>query len=177
MRNEDNRYQRPPPGREVDAARSCERRIWYGYGQLARSEKDPLGLFLHDVIRVFGEVALLGLPALLYIWQYPRTTFVDVTAMALVAWITMTIVGALVRGGWIHPLATAIAGWVTLAPSLLVLRVGYFNLTLVAAAFGGLFVSEVTSRPWLGLVVSGIVAAVATLLFPRTVDEFLSRRR
>ncbi|AUX08614.1 hypothetical protein AArcSl_0976 [Halalkaliarchaeum desulfuricum] len=177
MTEDDGRYRRPPPGREAAASRSPERRIWYGYGQLARGKKDPLGMFLHDVIRVFGEVAVLGLPALLYIWQYPRTEFVDVTAMALVAWVTMTIVGALVRGGWIHPLWTAIPGWVTLAPSLLVLRVGYFNLTLLAAAFGGLSLSGATSRPWLGLLVSGIVATVATLLFPRTVDEFMARRR
>lgn len=85
--------------------------------------------------------------------------------------------GALIRGGWIHPLATPSPGWVTLAPSLLVLRLGYFNLTLVAAAFGGRFVSGAASRPWLGLLVSGIVATAATLLFPRVVDEFLGRRR
>jgi hypothetical protein len=87
------------PGRETAAAESRNRRTWYGYGKIARVEKSRFGVFLHDVTRIYGEISVLSLPALLVIFHYPKTTFVDVTAMALVAWMTMVLVGTLIRGG------------------------------------------------------------------------------
>jgi hypothetical protein len=168
---------RGPPGRETAAARSSERWIWYGYGTLTRNRKDGIGTFLHDTVRLYAEVSVLALPALFYVWLYPRTVFFDVTAMAMVAWMTMTVTGTLVRGGWVHPPATATPGWVTLAPSLLALRVPYFNLALLVASFGGLAVSGLVGRPLAGGLWAGGVAALSMLAFPRVVDEWMARRR
>ncbi len=171
------RPHRGPPGRETAAARTNVRRGWYGYGNLARFEKSGTGMFLTDVVRVYGEVSIISLPALLLVWVYPQTTFFDVTAMALVAWMAMTLVGTLVRGGWVRPLATAFPGWVTLAPTLLVLRFLYFNLAILMAAFGGLALAAATGRPAVGLLFATLVAVGTTLLFPRSADEWLTRRR
>lgn len=165
---------RGPPGRETAAARSTERRVWYGYGSLSRAEKSAFGAFLHDTTRIFGEVAVLGLPALLYVWAYPTTAFYDVTATAVTAWVVMTLVGTLVRGGWIHPLWTDAPGWVTLSPSLLVVRVGYYVPALLVAAFGGFWLSE-AATPAAGLPFSAAVAAVSMLAFPRLAEAWLAR--
>jgi hypothetical protein len=71
-----------------------------------------------------------------------------------------------------------------LSPSLLVLRIGYFNLALAVAAFGGLavagVVAAVTTGPVFGPVValcwtSG-VAATSMLAFPRVAGEWLALR-
>ena len=167
---------RGPRGRETAAAESGTRQIWYGYGHLSRREKDGYGVFLHDVVRIYGEVSVISLPVLLFVWAYPTTAFLDVTAMATVAWLTMTLVGTLVRGGWIQPLATDTPGWVTLAPTLLGLRLGYFNLTFAVSSFGGLALADVTGVGPLGLLWSIGVAALAMLLFPRVAEEWLAGR-
>lgn len=166
--------QRGPPGREIDAADSNERRIWYGYGTLARAEKDPIGMFLQDVIRIYGEITVLSLPVLIVVMVLPAGSG-DATATALLAWILMTLVGTLIRGGWIRPLATDTPGWVTLAPWLLVLRVGYFNATFALAAFGGTIVGAAVGWPPVGLLWAAAVAIVSMLCFPRVAEETASR--
>lgn len=166
-----------PPGRETAAARSSERRTWYGYGSLTRSEKDGPGVFLHDTTRIFAEVSVLSLPALLSIMAYPGSGWYDAKATGLVAWLTMTLVGALLRGGWVAPLATATRGWVTLAPSLLALRVLVFNVVVSMAAFGGLAVGGAVGWPPAGVVWSVGVAALSMLAFPRIAEEWLARVR
>jgi len=168
---------RGPRGRETAAAESGTRRTWYGYGRLSWTEKDGYGVFLHDIIRIYGEVSIIGLPLLLFVWAYPTTAFLDVTAMAMVAWLTMTLVGTLIRGGWVRPLATGTPGWATLAPTLLVLRLGYFNLTFAVSSFGGLAVAAVTGVGPLGLAWSSGSAALAMLLFPRAAEGWLGRSR
>jgi hypothetical protein len=93
------------------------------------------------------------------------------------------IVGTLVRGGFVRPLATPTPGWVTLSPSLLLARIPYFNGGLALAIFGGLRVEQAMT----GLaavsgsvgVVAGLAwaAGVATLLslcFPRFAERWLS---
>jgi len=154
---------------------STERRIWYGYGQLARAEKSRFGAFLHDTIRIFGEVAVLGLPALLCVWVSPTTAFYDVTATAMVAWAGMTLVGPLVRGGWIHPIGTDAPGWVRLAPSLLLLRAAYYNAVLLRASFGVFALSVIAGRPALGFLFAAAVACLSMLAFPRVTDEWMAR--
>lgn len=173
----DSFTRRDPPGREARAAQTGTRRIWYGYGQLSRAEKDGFGVFLHDVIRIYGEVSIIGLPLLLVVWVYPTTAFLDITAMAMMAWLTMTLLGTLVRGGWVHPLWTETPGWVTLAPTLLVFRLVYFNLTLAISSFGGLSLAALAGTGLVGLLWSGGFAALAMLLFPRTAEEWMSRWR
>lgn len=90
---------------------------------------------------------------------------------------TMTLVGTLVRGGWIRPLATPSPGWVTLAPTLLVLRFLYFNLAILTASFGGLALASVAGRPAVGVLFAAVVAVGTMLLFPRSADEWMARRR
>jgi hypothetical protein len=174
-----------PPGRETAAARSNVRRIWYGYGQLGRAEKNRLGLFLHDTVRIYAEVSVLSLPVLFAIMAVPATGRLDAKATGLVAWLTMTFAGTLIRGGWVRPLATPALGWVRLSPALLVLRVGYFNLALAVAAFGGVAVAGAVPAvvtgpavgPGLALAWAGSVAVVSTFAFPRVAGEWLAVRR
>ncbi|QSG04147.1 hypothetical protein [Natranaeroarchaeum sulfidigenes] len=167
--------QRGPPGRETTAAESTERRIWYGYGTLGRAEKDPLGMFLQDVIRIYGEVTVISLPILLLVHILPAGVWYDATGAALVAWILMTLVGTLIRGGWVQPLATDTPGWVTLSPWLLVLRVLYFNVTFVVAAFGGVFLGAALGWTPVSVLWAGAVAILSMLFFPRTGEETASR--
>ncbi len=167
---------RSVPGRETAVAESSERRGWHGYGTLSRVEKSGFGCLFHDTSRVFGEVAVLGLPALVCVWISPQETFVGATAMALLAWLVMTLVGTLVRGGWIHPPATPTPGWVTLSPWLLILRVFYFNPVLLVASFGGSWVTGLLESSVLGLAFAGGVAALSMLAFPRVVDWWMVRR-
>ena len=164
------------PGRETAAAVSRKRRTWYGYGQIAQVEKSWFGVFLHDVARIYAEITVLSLPALFIIARYPVTTFVDVTAMGLLAWMTMVLMGTLIRIGLITPVATTSPGWVTLAPTLVVLRLGYFNLGLLVASFGGLGLATVAGAA-AGLLWAGGFGAVLMLLFPRTAELWLARGR
>ncbi len=173
-----------PPGRETARARSNVRRIWYGYGKLGRAEKSGPGVFLHDVVRIYAEVSVLSLPVLFAIMAVPATGRLDAKATGLVAWMTMTLVGTLIRGGWVRPLATPALGWVRLSPTLLLFRVGYFNLALALAAFAGLAVAGavagVTADPLAGPLAAlgwaGGVAAVSTLAFPRLAGEWFTLR-
>jgi len=167
--------QRGPPGRETDAADSTERRIWYGYGTLGRAEKDPLGMLLQDVIRIYGEVTVLSLPILLLVHILPPGVWYDATGTALVAWILMTGVGTLVRGGWVQPLATDTRGWVTLSPWLLVLRLVYFNGMFALAAFGGVLVGALVGWPLVSVLWSASVAILSMLVFPRIGEETARR--
>lgn len=169
-----------PPGRETAAARSRERLVWYGYGSLRRATKDGPGLFLHDTLRVFAEVSVLSLPCLLLIEATPPPGPFDAKATGLLAWLTMTFVGTLVRGGWIRPIVTTAPGWVRLSPPLLLLRIGYFNAVMLLAAFGGLAAgTSVVGTPLIGLTAAGLVAVLGTLAFPRVAEEYTAawRRR
>jgi hypothetical protein len=166
-----------PEGRETAAARSRELRIWYGYGQLGRAKKNGLGLFLHDTVRIYAEVSVLALPALLLITAYPTAAWWNAKGTGLLAWMTMTFVGTLVRGGWIRPLRSRSLGWVTLAPTLLALRLLYFNLAMVTAAYGGLAVATVVGwEPASALWAVGI-STLAMLAFPATTHRWLGWRR
>jgi hypothetical protein len=118
---------------------------------------------------------VLSLPALFAIMAYPASGWYDAKATGLVAWLTMTFVGTLVRGGWVAPLATSTRGWVTLAPWLLVLRVGFFNLVVALAAFGGLAVGVAVGWPPASVGWAFGVAVLSMLAFPRMAEEWLAR--
>ncbi len=173
---------RGPPGRETAAARTTERRTWYGYGHLTRTEKSGVGVFLHDATRIFAEVTVFSLPVLLFVMDYPATGWFDAKATGLVAWAVAVFIGTLVRGGWIRPLATDTLGWVTLAPSLLVLRIPYYNGVMALAVFGGLAVGgrvAASVDPGIGvgagLGATVLVALVGVLAFPRIAEAWLER--
>ena len=155
------------PGRRTRPAYSRTRRTWYGYGRLAHVEKSGFGRVLHDCPHVFGDVSIPAFPMLFAIMATPGRGVYDATAAGLLAWMTMVAVGTAIRGGWIRPLATETLGWVTLAPSLILLRFVYYNLALAAAVFGGVAIADAAGYAPLSLAVSFVVAVVSTLAFPR----------
>ncbi|MFB6189546.1 MAG: hypothetical protein ABEI57_06650 [Halapricum sp.] len=165
-----------PPGRETSLAKSRYRRNWAGIGNRTGTEKDLLGLVLTDLGRLIGEVAILTLPLLFYLAIAPPGGSYSVFDMLLVAWPTMIVVGTLLRGGWIAPPLTDAPGWVRLFPTLILLRLVYFNGALVLAIFGGRAVASATEMAAVGLVWSLVVAAASMLLFPRVVDVWMARR-
>ncbi|MFC4542131.1 hypothetical protein ACFO5R_09345 [Halosolutus amylolyticus] len=167
------------PARQTEPAYSATRRTWYGYGSLARVEKSGFGRVLHDCSTVFGDVSIPSLPVLFAIVVAPGTGAYDATAAGIVAWPTMVAVGTAVRGGWIRPLATDTLGWVAITPSLILLRVVYYNLVLIVAVFGGVAVANAVGIAPLSLVVAFVVAIGSMLSFPRLAERFYGvvRRR
>jgi len=176
---------RGPPGRETAAAESNERRSWYGYGHLTRTEKGGVGLFLHDATRIFGEVTVISLPVLLFVMDYPATGWFDAKATGLVTWTVAILVGTLVRGGWVRPLASGTRGWVSLNPTLLALRVPYFNAVMALGIFGGLWIAgllvgfDAGTVPVIAVGLGWAVLAplVGFLAFPCVAEELMARRR
>ncbi|WP_265111829.1 hypothetical protein [Halosolutus halophilus] len=163
---------RSNPARQTEPAYSTTRRTWYGYGSLATVEKSGFGRFLHDCSTVFGDVSIPSLPVLFALVAAPGTGPYDATAAGLVAWTSMVVVGTAIRGGWIAPLATDTLGWVSITPSLLVLRVVYYNFVLAVAVFGGVAVANAAGIAPLSLVVAAVVAIGSALTFPRLAESF-----
>ncbi|AGB39560.1 hypothetical protein [Natronococcus occultus] len=166
-----------PPGRRTRPAETRTRRSWYGYGKLATVEKSRFGCFLHDVTSIFGEVSILGLPALLLVAMTDPASGAVVTGAALVAWIVMVIVGALVRGGWIRPLGTETLGWVTLSAALIGLRLGYYNAVLLLGGYGGALLGTVLGTTWIAPVAAAAIGAGAMLAFPALGERVARARR
>ena len=166
-----------PPGRETTAATSTYRSEFLGIGSRGVSEKDRLGSLLADFGRIVGEVGALALPVMLYlpfaVWR-PLALF----ETWLAALTTMIAVATLIRNGRIASLPfTDAPGWARLFPTLILLRLLYFNGTLLTAIYGGGAVAELTGAPAAGLALSVVVSAAATLLFPRAVDAWMAGRR
>ncbi|MXV63163.1 hypothetical protein GS429_14010 [Natronorubrum sp. JWXQ-INN-674] len=155
------------PGRQTRPAHSATRRTWYGYGKRARVEKSGFGRFLHDCSYVFGDISSLSLPVLFAIMAAPGAGAFDATAAGLLAWTTMVLIGTAIRGGWIRPPATETLGWVAVTPSLVALRLVYYNLALGIAVFGGVAMANAAGIAPLSLIVAFVVAAGSTLAFPR----------
>lgn len=166
-----------PPGRRTRPAYTQRRQSWYGYGTIANMEKSRFGCFLHDVTAIFGEVSILGLPVLMYVATTDAGGGYGVTAAALVAWMTTVFAGALVRGGLVRPLATETLGWVAFSPALIVLRVVYYNVVLLVAAYGSVLVATAVDVPPLSLAVAVAIAILAVLAFPRLGEEVARSRR
>ena len=154
------------PGRKTRPAYTRRRRTWYGHGQTAPVEKNVFGQFLHDIQYVFAEISLVSLPVLYYF-------LVSAPAMketAFVAWMVMVIVATLIHIGSIRPLATDTLGWVTITPLLVGVRFIYYNLTLLAATYGGLALAAGVGAPVLSIGVAGVVGAASMLVFPRLAE-------
>ena len=159
-----------PPGRETRPAHSRERRIWYGHGQLARAELSGPGRFIHDSLRVSADVSVASLPVLLFVLLAGGVGTYGPRTAVFAGLLSMALVGTAVRGGWITPLATATRGWVSLSPSLVALRVVYYNLALALAAYGGVAVASAGGRPPASLGVAVLVGGAAALSFPRVAE-------
>jgi hypothetical protein len=164
------------PGRRTRPAYTQKRRSWYGYGTIANLEKSRFGCFLHDLTSIFGEVSIVGLPVLMIVAIAAPPTSYGVTTAMTVAWLTMTVVGALVRGGTIRPLGTDTLGWLTLSPALIVLRVLYYNTVLAGAALGGVALAGLVGIPPMSVIVAAIVGALSMLVLP-TLGERVARSR
>lgn len=163
------------PGRQTRPAYSRKRRTWYGHMQRARVEKSGFGRFLHDATYVFGDVSAFALPSFFYVMAAADGRGYGVTAGALVAWATMVFVGTAIRGGWVAPFATDVLGWVSIRPALLLLRLAYYNLVVVLAAYGGVVAAGALAWPPASLAIAFVVAGVATLSFP-AIAESVARR-
>lgn len=163
------------PGRKTRPAYTDRRRTWFGWGQIGYAEKNVFGRFLHDLPYVFLEVFVAGLPAIWYIFATAPVVGFGVKDTGFVAWMTMIIVATLVHMGLVRPLATDTLGWVSITPTLVGLRVVYYNAALLAAAYGGVLVAGVTS-PLIPVAVAAILAGVAMLAFP-ALAEAVARRR
>ncbi|NHN48951.1 hypothetical protein G9464_15305 [Halostella sp. JP-L12] len=159
-----------PPGRETRPAYSRKRRTWYGHGQLARTELDETGRFIHDTLRLSADVFLGSLPVLLFVMLAGGLDVYGPRTALLAAILALTLAGTAVRGGWIPPLATSTLGWVALTPSLVALRVVYYNFTLGVAAYGGVAVATAVETPPVSLAVAVLVGVVAALSFPRVAE-------
>lgn len=166
-----------PPGRETRAATTTYRSEFLAIGNRAGSEKDRLGALLADFGRIAGEVAGTTLPAMLYLpfaLGQPAALF----ETWLVGLATIVAVATLIRNGRIASLPfTDAPGWVRLFPTLILLRLLYFNGALLAAIYGGGAVAAVTGATAAGLAWSIVVCATATLVFPGTVDAWMAARR
>ncbi|NEU56531.1 hypothetical protein [Halorussus sp. MSC15.2] len=134
-------------------------------------EKDGVGVFLDDVAYTFGDVSALGLPVLSVLLMADASEWFGLKAFGLVAWLTMVGGAALIRGGWVSPLATDALGWVAMTPWLVALRLVYYNATLALAAYGG----RALAGRWSPLAAAGfalVVGALSAALFPRAGDSF-----
>ncbi|MFU8868564.1 hypothetical protein [Natronococcus sp.] len=164
------------PGRRTRPAYTRKRQSWYGYGTIANLEKSRFGCFLHDVTSIFGEVSILGLPILLVVSVSDSTASYGVTTAAIVAWLTMVLVGALVRGGWVRPPGTETLGWLTFSPALIALRFVHYNTVLAVAAYGGVAVATVVGVPLLSVTVAVAVGVGSMLVLP-AIGESIARSR
>lgn len=159
------------PARQTGPARSRTRRTWYGYGTLTSVEKSGFGRFLHDVSYVFADVSIPALPVLFAIVATASQSGYGPVGAGLVAWATTTVVGTAIRGGWIRPLATPTLGWVSVTPSLVALRVLYYNSLLGLAAFGSVAVASAVGIAPLSLALAFLASLLGTLSFPRIAES------
>lgn len=164
------------PGRDTRPAYSRRRRTWYGLGHITSAEKDPIGCYLHDVVTVFTDISVLSLPALYVVSRTPEDGYFGVVSSALVVWMTMTVVAAAIRGGWVRPLATDTLGWVSITPSLVGLRIVYYNAVLLGASFGSVAIVGALGVPRASLALAFAIGLGSVLAFPRLGESFVRRR-
>jgi hypothetical protein len=159
------------PARQTRAATSRRRQSWSGWGEGQVDEKDAVGVFLDDVTYAFADVSVPSIPFLWHVMMADGGAWFGLKAFSLVAWLTMVAGAALIRGGWVRPLATDTPGWVALTPWLVALRLGYFNGTLALSAFGGREIAASVS-PLAGGGFALLVGALSVALFPRVAESF-----
>lgn len=164
-----------PPSRETEAARSPERRTWYGYGRLARVEKRGASRYLHDLTYAFADVSLFGLPAVLLVFLAAGTAAFGARTLTLVVWLSMTATAAAIRGGWVTPLATPVPGWVSITPMLIALRICYYNAALAVAVVASLALAGTLGSPPAAIGFAIVLALLATLAFPALAEEVYRR--
>lgn len=135
-------------------------------------EKDAFGAWLDDIGYAFGEVSVLSLPLLLYVVYTGNPRYFGVTYAAFLAWMTMVVCVGTIRGGWVSPVATDVRGWVSLKPSLVLLRLLYYNIALAVATYASPQIGVLVNWPPITTLVAILIAAVAIGIFPRLADEY-----
>lgn len=150
--------------------------MWFGWGRTGSVEKNAYGRFLHDLPYVFLEVFGLSLPASFYVLSTVVDGGFGITGAAFVAVLTMTIAATVIHMGLVRPLATDTLGWVSMTPSLLAVRLVYYNLVLLAAAYGSVALAAFVAYPPISLGVAVVVGWAAMMAFPR-LAEGVARRR
>lgn len=150
--------------------------MWFGWGQTGSAEKNAYGRFLHDLPYVFLEVFGLSLPASYYVLSTVVDGGFGVTGAAFVAVTTMTIVATVLHMGLVRPLATDTLGWVSMTLTLAGVRLVYYNLVLLVAAYGSVALATLVAYPPASLVVAVAVGCVAMMAFPRLAEEVARRR-
>ncbi|MCU4740723.1 hypothetical protein [Natronoglomus mannanivorans] len=163
------------PGRQTGPATTATRRSWYGHGTLTRVEKSPVNRYLHDVTYVFADVSIPSLPVLFVVMMTSVEAGFGAVPATMVGWATLVAVAAAIRGGWIQPPATDTPGWVAVTPSLVVLRLVYYNLLLFAVAYGSVALADLVGRPAASLGFAFAIALLATVLFPRVAESVYRR--
>lgn len=162
-----------PPGRETTAATTNYRHGWIGVGSRSGSEKTIPGKVLADIGRIAGEIGILTIPTMVYL-PIAAGNSIGMFDAWIAALTTMLVVGTLLRGGWIAPPLTESPGWARLFPTLILLRVLYFNGVLLFVIHSGPPVADVTGVSVAGPLWAVVVGGIGTLLFPRTVDEWMA---
>ena len=160
-----------PPGRQTKTARDRRRRSWDGDSFGAMTEKDSVGLFLDDIAYVFADVSVFAIPVLYWVLVGTGIEWYGAKSSAMVAWLTMVVGGALVRGGWVTPLATDVPGWVSLTLRLVLLRLVYFNAALGAAVYGGIVIVS-AGTPIASVPYAFAVGVLAVGFFPRIAETY-----
>lgn len=164
------------PGRKTRPAYTARRRSWYGWGQTGSGDKSAFGQFLHDMPYIFAEISVLSLPVLVWIAATVQDGGFGVSGSAFVGWATMTVVATALHMGLVRPLATDTLGWVSITPSLVGLRVVYYNLAFLLTAYGSVALAALVGYPPVSLALAVAVATLTMLSFPR-IAEIIARRR
>ncbi len=164
------------PGRKTRPAYTDRRQIWYGMGKRGSDEKGLFAQLLHDAPTLFAEVFVLGFPAIAYVFVADFDGGAGLAGPAFVLWMTMTAVGTAVHAGLVRPPFTEFLGWVTLAPSLVVLRLVYYNLVLLGGAYASAAIGSLAGDGTVGLVAAAAIGSLAMLLFPALADRVAGRR-
>lgn len=113
-----------------------------------------------------------SLPILYLVLVTSGTKFFGTKSAAMIAWTMMVLVAGTIRGGWITPLGTSVPGWVSISPSLVALRLVYYNLALAVATYGGGALGTTLSLSLESVVFAAFVGAIAVGTFPRIAETF-----
>jgi hypothetical protein len=161
-----------PSGENTELAWSHERRPrTIGSGN-EPTKHEGFRRWLDDIGYMSIEITVMSLPVLAVVVLMTEGELFGLTAAAIVAWTKMVLTAGTIRGGRITPLGTEMASWVPITPALVVLRLGYYNLALAAAAFGGGTIGVVLGQPFLAIVFTLLIAGAAAGGFPRVADTY-----
>jgi hypothetical protein len=145
-------------------------------GKRGSDEKGLFAQYLHDVPTLFAEVFVLGFPAIAYVFVADFDGGAGLAGVAFVLWMTMTAVGTAVHAGTLRPPFTDVLGWVTLAPSLVVLRIVYYNLVLVGGVHASAALASAAGNATVGLIAVAAIGTLSMLVFPALADAVARRR-